>query len=73
MGTVHYRYWHSMVPVPVLAFLHFGPVPVWVWYITQYGHGTIPVLALNGACTEIGICEFWSSTSIGMVHYQYWH
>ncbi len=29
MGTFHYRYWHpNMVPVLVLAFLHFGLVPV---------------------------------------------
>jgi hypothetical protein len=29
MGTVHYRYWHSnMVLILVLAFLHFGSVPV---------------------------------------------
>jgi hypothetical protein len=62
-----------MVPVPVLAFLHVGPVLVWVRYITQYGHGTLPVLALNGASTGIGISAFWSSTSIDMVHYRYWH
>ncbi len=34
MGTVNYRYWHQMVPVPVLAFMHFGPVPVLARYIT---------------------------------------
>ncbi len=29
MGTVHYQYWHpNMVPILVLAFLHFGSVPV---------------------------------------------
>jgi hypothetical protein len=60
-----------MVPVPVLAFVHFGRVPVLARYITgtgikwclypywhfctfvqyQYGYGTLPVLALNGAST----------------------
>jgi hypothetical protein len=29
IGTFHNWYWHSkMVPIPVLAFLHFGSVPV---------------------------------------------
>ncbi len=61
-----------MVPVLVLAFMLFGPVPVSAWYITgmgniwrpyrywhictlvqyQYGHGPLPVLALNGASTS---------------------
>jgi hypothetical protein len=27
MGTFHYRYWCLMLPVPVMAFLHFGSVP----------------------------------------------
>jgi hypothetical protein len=26
-----------MVPVPALAFMHFGPVPIWVRYITGTG------------------------------------
>ncbi len=34
MGTFHYWNWHSIVPVPVLAFLHFGSVPVWAHPIT---------------------------------------
>jgi hypothetical protein len=35
-GTVHYPHWHSkMVPVRVLAFLHFGLVPVWAHSITR--------------------------------------
>ncbi len=93
MGRFHYWYWQSMMTVPVLAFMHFGPVPVLAWYITgtdikwcpyrywhfctfvqyQYGYGKFPVLALDGARTGIGIYAFWSSTSIGMVHYRYWH
>jgi hypothetical protein len=28
IGTVHYQYWHLMVPALVLAYLHFGPIPV---------------------------------------------
>jgi hypothetical protein len=37
-GTVHYLYWHSkMAPVPVLAFLHFGSVPVLAHSITRTG------------------------------------
>ncbi len=37
-GTIHYLHWHSkMVPVPVLAFLHFGSVPVWAPSITRTG------------------------------------
>ncbi len=28
IDTVNYRYWHSIVPVPVLAFWHFGSVPL---------------------------------------------
>jgi hypothetical protein len=67
-----------MVPIPVLAFMHFGPVPVLAWYNTgirikwcqywywhictfvqyQYWHGTLPLLALNGAHTGIGIYAF---------------
>jgi hypothetical protein len=38
MGTVHYQNWYSkMVPVLVLAFLHFGSVPVWAQSITGTG------------------------------------
>jgi hypothetical protein len=40
-GTVNYPHWHSkMVPVPVLAFLHFGSVPVWAHFITRTGIST---------------------------------
>ncbi len=72
------------MPVPILALLYFGSVPVWAWTITgtgiqccqyqywhfgalaqyQYGHIPLLVLALNGASTGINICGFWSSTSI---------
>jgi hypothetical protein len=65
IGTVHYRYWHKMVPVPVMAYLHFYPIPVL--------DGTLPVLALNGARTGIGTLVLWFSISIGTVHYRCWH
>ncbi len=45
------------------------------WYILvqyQYRHGTLLVLALNGARTNIGIFALLSSTSMGTVHYRYW-
>jgi hypothetical protein len=108
MGTFHYQNWNSIVPVPVLAFLHFGSISVlarsitgtgikWCqyqyWYITstaitwclyrywhfgtlvyfQYWHGPLPVLALNGASSGIGIFAHSSNTSIGTVHYRYLH
>ncbi len=47
---------------------HFG---TFVQY--QYWHGPLPVLALNGASTGIGIFAVLSNTSIGTVHYQYCH
>jgi hypothetical protein len=39
----------------------------------QYGCGPLPILALNGASTGIGIFAVLSNTSIGTVHYQYCH
>jgi hypothetical protein len=39
----------------------------------QYWHGISPVRALNGARAGIGISALWSSTSMGAVHYRYWH
>ncbi len=39
----------------------------------QYRQGTLQVRALNGARTSIGIFALWPSTSMGTVHYQYWH
>jgi hypothetical protein len=45
MGTVKYWYWHSMMPVPVLAFLHFD----------QHGHTPLPELAFNSTRTSTGI------------------
>ncbi len=51
-------------------------VPWQYWYILvqyQYPHGTLPVLALNGARTNIGIFTLLPSTSMVTVHYLYWH
>jgi hypothetical protein len=82
-----------MVPIPVLAYLHFYPIPVLARYNTgtaitwcpyqywhfgtfvqyKYWHGPLPILALNGASTGIGIFAVLSNTSIGMVHYRYCH
>ncbi len=82
-----------MVPVLVLAYLHFCPIPVLARYITgtgitwcpylywhlfilvqyQYQHSTLPVFALNGASTGIGIFALLSNTSVGTVHCRSWH
>jgi hypothetical protein len=53
-----------------------GNVPCRYWYILvqyQYRHGTLPVLKLNGARTDIGIFALLSSTSMSTVHYRCWH
>ncbi len=39
----------------------------------QYGHSPLLVLALHFACTSIGISALRFSTSIGTVHFRYWH
>ncbi len=68
-------------PVPVLAWYITGTgiklCPYQFWHMCtffqyQYGYGQLLELALNGASASIGIHAFWSSTSIGMVHYRYW-
>ncbi len=69
-------------PIPVLAqyITNTGIkwFPCWYWHLCflvqyQYRHGTLPVRALNGDRTGIGIFALWSSTSMGTVHYRYWH
>jgi hypothetical protein len=37
MGTIHYQHWHAIMPVPVMALLHVGSVPVWTKSITDNG------------------------------------
>ncbi len=68
-------------PVPLLAWYITGngnkgcPYRYWnfcTFVQYQYGYGKLPVLALNGASTGIGIYAYWSSTSIGTVLYRYW-
>ncbi len=65
MGTIHYRYWHAIMPY---RYWHCCTL---VQY--QYGHSPLPILALNCASIGIGISAFWFSTSMGTVHYQYRH
>jgi hypothetical protein len=57
-GTVHYRYCHDLVPIPVLAFWYFCPIPVMAWSITGTG---------------IDWCQhrYWHICTL--VQYQYWH
>jgi hypothetical protein len=65
IGTGHYWYRHSMVPVPVLE---FGTL---VQY--QYGHIPLPVLVFHMARTSNGISALLCSTGIGTFHYRYWY
>ena len=59
-GTAHYPHWHSnMVPGPVLAFLHFGSVPVWAHSITGTG------------IQQWFQYQYWYLCTL--VHYQYLH
>jgi hypothetical protein len=39
----------------------------------QYGHNSILALACYYARAGFGIVARWFSTSMGIVHYQYWH
>jgi hypothetical protein len=60
LGTVHYRYWHSiMVPVLVLAYLHLGSVPVLAHSITGTGIQNW--------------CPYWYWHCCTLVQYQYVH
>ncbi len=65
MGIVRYWCWHSILPVPVLAFQHLGSVPVQAQSITRIG-------IQNGARTGTGISALWFSTSMGTFHYRNW-
>jgi hypothetical protein len=59
-GRVHYPHWHSkIIPASVLAFLHFGSVPVWAHSITGTG------------IHEWFQYRYWNFCTL--VHYQYWH
>jgi ABC-type uncharacterized transport system permease subunit len=75
-----------MMPVPVLAFLHFGSVPVWAYSITgtgiyewfQYRYwnlyfGSLTVLAWVITGTGIHSCPFRYWHFGTLVQYQYRH
>jgi hypothetical protein len=59
MGTLHYRYWHLILPVPVMAFLHCGSVPVEAHSITGTGIQKW--------------CPYWYWYFYILVQYQYRH
>jgi hypothetical protein len=58
IGTVHYRYWQSVVPIPVMANMYLESVPVWAQSITG---------------TKIQLClyQYWHFCTL--IQYQYWH
>ncbi len=58
IGTVHYRYWHSVVPIPVMANMYLESVPVWAHSITRTGIKLCPY-------------QYWHFCTF--VQYQYWH
>jgi hypothetical protein len=84
IGTVYYQYWHSVVSVPVLAFWHFGSVPVRAHTITGAGvlYGPVPALAFLHFCavpveahsiTGTGIqqwCLYWYGQFCTLVQYR---
>jgi hypothetical protein len=42
IGMVHYQYWHLMVPVPVMAFMHFGPLGIGIFaLLSNTSMGTV--------------------------------
>ncbi len=55
---VHYWYWHSIVPIPVLAFLPSGSVPVWAQFITNTG---------------MLLCPYWYWHCCTLLQYEYGH
>jgi hypothetical protein len=62
------------VPVPVLAFWHFGSVPVWAHTITGTGvlYGPVPALAFLHFC-EVPV-EAHSITGTGIQQWcLYWY
>jgi hypothetical protein len=59
MGIFRYWYWHLSLPVPVLAFPHFGSVPVQAQSITRIGIQKW--------------CPYWYWHFCTLVQYQYGH
>ncbi len=60
----HYGYWHSVVPVLVLANMYLESVPVWAHSITGTGIQLCPYQYWHFA--------LWVSTSMGRFHSWYW-
>ena len=58
IGRGHYWYWHSMVPDLVLAFWHFGSVPVWAHTII-------------GTVVLYGLCRYWHFCTSVQYRYRY--
>ncbi len=65
--------WAYSITGTVIKWCQYRYWHFWILVQYQYWHGTLPVLALNGVHIGIGICAFWSSTSISMVYHRYWH
>jgi hypothetical protein len=66
---VQYQYWHgTLLVLPLLGARTGIGMLVLLFRISS-----LQLLALNGASTGIGIFALWSNTSIGRVHYWYWH
>jgi hypothetical protein len=59
MGIIRYWYWHLFLPIPVLAFLHLGSVPVQAQSITRIG--------------ILKWCPYWYWHFCTLVQYQYEH
>jgi hypothetical protein len=58
IDTVHSRYWHSVVPIPVMANMYLESVPVWAHSINRTGIKLCPY-------------QYWHFCTF--VQYQYWH
>jgi hypothetical protein len=82
MVTVPVLAYLQFCPIPLLAWYITSTAiawcPYWYWHfgtlvLNQYWHSPLLVLAFNGTCTSNGLYAFMSTTSIGTVHYRYWH
>jgi hypothetical protein len=76
MGIVRYWYWHLILPVPVLAFLHFGSVPVQAQSITRIGIQKMVLVSIL-AFLHFGSVPVWAHSITGTriqqwFQYRYW-
>jgi hypothetical protein len=62
-----------MVPVPVLAFLHFGPIPVLARYITSTGTVPVPVSAFMHFGPVPVLARYITGMGIKWCPYRDWH